>query len=414
MKFYKRAVALVTAAIIAVLPLCFAETSANEAAVSAMATQPVKDADGYYQVYTADELYWISQKFNEQETSKMLVRIMDDIVVNDGVMTASSTGAREWVPIGCDGISKSINFKGEIDGQGHYISGLYCPNASTAALVSINYGTIKNLGIINSYFNASVLSNQYSDAYAGAFAGLCKSGSVIQNCYSVDCTIETEGGQAGGICAKPSDGSTIANCFTMDNISSGQTGLSGRSKWADAIGAKPAASSLVENTYYDDSKTTSYTTATSCTNEQFYSGELTYLLNRGQTSPSNAVWRQNITCGDRDFLPVLDTEHYIVYYENGGYTNHEDDIQSSDDPESLVPNANGVYELRTADQLFAFAKLVNDYPNNKGLSAILKDDIVFNYEAIKEQNPGVRPWIPIGSQQAPYVGKFSAMLEHVM
>ena len=187
MKAYKKTIALLTAAVMGVVSLGFADRAASSAfgVDTYAATQPSKDNDGFYLVGTADELYWIVQKYNEGETALMNVKITNDIVVNSGVMTASSTGAKTWTPIGGKGVYKTpvtYNFKGVIDGQGHYISGLYCPDASTAGLVAFNYGTIKNLGIINSYFYAPI--SEYNDAYAGAFAGLNKSDGVIKDCYS--------------------------------------------------------------------------------------------------------------------------------------------------------------------------------------------------------------------------------------
>ena len=406
--------------ILAVIMTMFAAVNA------AAATEPTVDEDGYYAVYDAYQLYWAVQHNMVSGSSLVTkIKLMRDIVVNDGVMTAESTDAIPWEPIGgvedVNSYSSSANFRGIIDGQGHYISGLYCKNSCVVGLVAYNHGTIKNLGIINSYFYgpASEADSKHY-AYAGTFAGINKDGGVIENCYCYNNTIDSEY-MSGGICGKLSDNSTVKNCYVSNDVTSSQTSVSGRKKYADAIGARPEATATVSNTYYDSSKTFSWCTyssdnplcsAAAFTPDQLSSGELTYLLNE-RVSSSDSVWRQNLTCGDRDFLPVLDSTHYIVYNEGGEYVNHEEDIISSDDPLSLEPNASGVYELHNADQLYAFARLVNEYPENKGLCAALKEDIVISYERLTDQNAGARAWEPIGTVTAPYVGKFDGEMHTI-
>ena len=321
MKFYKKAAAVLTAAVIAILPLSFAEVTATESSVRVQASEPAMDSNEYYLIYTADELYWVAEKYTRGEAQKMNVKLMNDIVVNPGTMTASSTGAREWIPFGGTGRYKTedtYNFHGVIDGQGHTISGLYCTSASTAGLVAFNYGTIKNLGIINSYFSAPI-SEDWDDGYAGTIAGINKSGGVITDCYSLNCTVKSDY-MSGGIAAKPSDGCVIRNCYSSNTVTSSQTSVSGRKKWADAIGCKlKSTAATIENCYYDSAKTISYAGALAFTAAQAKSGELAYRLN-ANGSASN--WFQNIDNGlPVDAFPVLDTTHGVVLKSGTSYTN---------------------------------------------------------------------------------------------
>lgn len=130
---------------------------------------------------------------------------------------------------------KKGDFQGVFDGNGCYISGLYCARASEAGF--IGYATsgakVMNLAIINSYFGVdgnfydaskltlkdaelvasfvvrcenATLENLYTDAYVentqkdyhtGGIAGYAKSNAVIKNCVYAG-TIETSAGKKNG------------------------------------------------------------------------------------------------------------------------------------------------------------------------------------------------------------------------
>ena len=389
------------------------------AAVTADDNVPVKDDEGYYNIYNSAQLYWYAQKYNNAEfnteasldgENDLKIRLMRDIIINDGTMSAESTDVIPWEPIGGSGQTKSPYwFNGIFDGQGHYISGIYCNDANMAGLFAINKGTIKNLGIIHSYFYSPTFT--WSDAYAGTFAGQNKENGVIENCYCYNNIVRSEyvaGGIAGRLSDKSYAACAIRNCYTSNDV----LGAKASKARTDAIacrynGLDTSTTAVIENTYYDGSKQKSYNTEPKAfTSTQLESGELTYLLNN-KKSTSSVVWRQNVTVGERDFLPVLDSGHYIVYKEDGEYKNHEEDAQDSDDPLSLVPNSSGVYEIRNENQLYAFARLINEYyEDHKDADAILKADLVINVEELKEQNFGAKPWTPIGTTKTPYLGKF--------
>lgn len=83
-------------------------------------------------------------------------------------------GNISWTPIGSD----SKPFSGIFDGAGHIISGMYINSNSigTALFSTVTNGTIKNLGIENSYV---ISSNQYTASIAGNLEN-----SNILNCYN--------------------------------------------------------------------------------------------------------------------------------------------------------------------------------------------------------------------------------------
>ena len=65
--------------------------------------------------------------------------------------------------------------------------------------------------------------------------------------------------------------------------------------------------------YYKGDCGLNSTVATAVTTNGLASGQVTYLLNRNQSSD---VWRQNIDIGEKDSEPTLDSSHHIVFYYN--------------------------------------------------------------------------------------------------
>ena len=103
------------------------------------------------------------------------------------------------------------------------------------------------------------------------FKGSRPDTSTISNCYNTGAI--TGGVLVGGVCGSNLSG-TITNCYWLDTSAS--TGVAG-----------------------DSSEVTKKTA------QQFASGEVTYLLNGGNTQ--SPVWRQNVDQGTTDALPVLDS-----------------------------------------------------------------------------------------------------------
>lgn len=149
------------------------------------------------------------------------------------------TGNNPWTPIG----SSTKAFSGTFDGAGHIITGMYIDvDATQVGLFStINGGTIKNLGIENSY----VKSTQQN---TGSIAGYATNNSNILNCYN-KATIsgkKTSGGIVGVLV-----NSTIKNCYNTGNISSDNKQFA-----AGIVGYISNPNSVVENCYNTGTITT--------------------------------------------------------------------------------------------------------------------------------------------------------------
>ena len=112
------------------------------------------DADGYYDISNADELYAFAAIVNGGNTS-INGELTADIVVNENVFNEDGTPKyngdfREWTPIG----DSSYGYSGIFDGQNHSVSGLYILGLSIDYVGLFGYvdnATVKNTGVIDSF-----------------------------------------------------------------------------------------------------------------------------------------------------------------------------------------------------------------------------------------------------------------------
>ncbi len=182
--------------------------------------------NGYYAIRNAKELYGFADVvFNtySSETINLKAVLLQDVVVN-----ANGGSTYDWIPL--YGRSNSRDFRGTIDGNGHYISGLYCTQVVAPSLggdricgliAQLNTGTVKNLVIKDSTFAPSQSLDRYGGM--GAITGYpwdC----TIENCRVENVTFKAkdELGQIGGIAGYGGgNNSTIKNCVSIVTISGG-------------------------------------------------------------------------------------------------------------------------------------------------------------------------------------------------
>ena len=212
------------------------------------AYEPAPLENGYYQISTANQLYWLAEAVNSGNT-KINAVLTEDIVVNNNLLDSltfdkyenvnNGSQFKQWTPIG----NASNSYTGEFDGQNHTISGLYCniSPGSTGftgnALFGYNAGTIKNIGVIDSYFGRNILVgaicgfneesgkiiNTYSTSTVRGYAnvgGICGSNykGTIENSYNAGIVKSYSDGLAGGICGNNGEG-TITNCYNTGSVS---------------------------------------------------------------------------------------------------------------------------------------------------------------------------------------------------
>ena len=261
-----------------------------------------------YQIGTAAELYWFAALVNgqlegETQNASANAELTADITVNTGVLKSDGTLAgnysnfETWIPIG-------YPYAGTFDGKGHTISGLYFNDRSPSyiGLFGSNSGTIKNVGVVDSYFcGKERVGGVCGNNDGGTITGCYNTGTISGNQYvggvcgcntinistnssgTITCSYNTgavscNDNSVGGVCGQNSSG-TITNCYYLSGTATG------------GIDSNDMAGSA-------EAKTTT----------QFASGEVCYLLNgkRSEGTEANPLaWYQNISPDSRDTYPVL-------------------------------------------------------------------------------------------------------------
>lgn len=169
-----------------------------------------------FKITNAGNLYWFADYINSDlgMESGAGAMLMNDITDNEGVMDGTNNNVRKWTPIGASGGNGHFSFfYGTFEGNNHIISGLYCDTQSDSPLpyaglfgyVSGN-GTISNVCVVNSYFNANLASG----AVVGALSG------TVSNCLSADNKF-TANINAGGIAGVIDEVSHVTGCHCMDS-----------------------------------------------------------------------------------------------------------------------------------------------------------------------------------------------------
>ena len=142
-----------------------------------------------------------------------------NVVDNQGNLIGDGSDFIQWTPIGVDNRNM---FQGNFNGNGHTVSGLYFNDPKDDCVGLIGAGkscTIKNVGVVNSYFGA------VDDI--GAILGFNYRKVTILNCFNLNTTIikhatTTDG--VGGITGYVSSYSSVNNCFSTGKVNIAITG----------------------------------------------------------------------------------------------------------------------------------------------------------------------------------------------
>ena len=205
-------------------------------------TQEPAQLDGIYQISNRAELYWFAGLVNGSlggvkqnlEANAVLtadIIINENVVAEYGSLTANAESLLVWTSIGHD----AIPFGGTFDGQGHSVCGVYINSENACqGLFGYNNGTIKNVGVTESYIegssivggvcgeNRGTISNCYNsgtvsgDYYVGGVCGWNNEGT-ISDCYN-SWTVNGNGYYVGGVCGRNYEG-TISDCSNSGNVS---------------------------------------------------------------------------------------------------------------------------------------------------------------------------------------------------
>ena len=241
-------------------------------------------------------------------------------------------------------MAQKKSFKGEFDGNGKTISGLYI-NGNTNCVGLFGHvgkdgtviGTVKNVTVTDFYVSGSY--------YVGGICGRNDVGT-LEGCTS-GCTVNGTTNSAGGICGYNKGGSVL-NCHNTGKVTGGiyvggvcgqndggtvqnsyNTGeVSGSSDFGDVCGKN---NRTVSNCYYLSATSgTDSNDLNAKTKEQFASGEVAYLLQKALDDAATVaqVWGQRI--GTDKPLVLSSDANYKVYPTKSdspckGYSNKEND-----------------------------------------------------------------------------------------
>ena len=164
-----------------------------------------------FEISTAEQLAGLAKLVNNGKNfSGKTILLTADIVLNDTFNWEnweSSAPNNTWTPIGASCINR---FGGTFDGQGHTVSGIYINSENDfQGLFGYNGGTIKNVGLTNSYIKG--------DWCVGGVCGRNHDGT-ISGCYNSGTVSGTgEYTDVGGVCGQ--NNGTISNCYNSGEVS---------------------------------------------------------------------------------------------------------------------------------------------------------------------------------------------------
>lgn len=160
-----------------------------------------------YQIKWGSQLAYLAKTVNEGESySGKYFVVTADIVMNKTDVTGNewdtwnsdSEGLKSWTAIGSyEGSDNNKPFAGNINGEGHTISGLWSCTRGSNGLFAYNTGTISNIIVADSYIEGGGYG---VGAIAGKNAGIiygCESRARVCSQWNDDNNIEA--GSAGGI-----------------------------------------------------------------------------------------------------------------------------------------------------------------------------------------------------------------------
>ena len=193
-------------------------------------------AEDPYQIGSADELAFMRDKINAGNATYVSAyyKLTDDIYLNDvadyTAWSKTKSPRNTWTPIG---ESSSNSFKGNFDGDGHYVFGMYVKlekaGVSFAGLFgyikgsSSNRASVKNVNLVQSYVYAyNTATSGETHVQLGSFAGYAEY-TDFENCTNA-ATVYGGGdkshnnGACGGIVGRASNSCTITKCANVGDI----------------------------------------------------------------------------------------------------------------------------------------------------------------------------------------------------
>ena len=124
----------------------------------------------------------------------------------EGNITGKAEGKtpKAWAAIG----TASNRFKGNFDGGGHTVSGIYIDRGSSyQGLFGYSQGTIKNVGVVGSYIKGGFA--------VGGLAG--SNNGTVSNCYNTG-SVTGSLSNIGGVLGDNLDNGIVSNCYNAGSV----------------------------------------------------------------------------------------------------------------------------------------------------------------------------------------------------
>ncbi|MBR4309024.1 MAG: heparinase II/III family protein, partial [Oscillospiraceae bacterium] len=287
----------------------------------------------------------------------------------------------EWIPIGGNTTasgSKGKIFKGTFDGQGYSISNLsVTANRYYTGFFGSVQGTVRNLGIQS----GRVIGNTHVAGLAGYVSG------TVENCYNRAAV--TGSSHTGGLIGT-SDAVTVTNCYNMGTVKASKDagGLIG---WL----SESSTGSVIRNCYNGGSLSGatagSLAVSASGSNIQFNNCHgLTGVALMNTTTGCTLTNCTRLSATNLKSLSATLGDGFVAddrIPRNSGYPILVRSVYKGEELPTLNPNAKGVYEIHTAQDLRALSYMVNVQKKTFDSEPIkLYADIDLAHEE----------WIPIG------------------
>lgn len=342
------------------------------------------NADGYYEISNAGQLYWFSEFVNQEDDSASAI-LTDNIVVNEGVMTADTKGARAWTPIG----NNSKIYIGTFEGNNKTISGLYAntTNYYTGLFGYISTGNVQNLGVINSYFKGSRyvggiagascanITNCYNTSivvgnnYVGGIVGYAYHGRT-SDCYNTG-DVTGNSYYVGGVAGTNEDYSLITKCYNTGTIKSTSYSVGG------VVGANRSS---VTNCYNAGSVTGTYDCGMIGSN---YNGTISNCYNTGVISGERAIG--GVSGGNSGGLTKILNSYYLDTTCIGGVNG--ENIEGSAEAKTAQQFKSGevAYLLQGEQEDSIWGQIIDDESNFDSTPVLGGKKVYYGYTSCADK-----------------------------
>ena len=277
-------------------------------------------ADDPYRIGNWFELLMFADIVNNGNTSACGI-LTADITMNTDVLDSDgnpNSGTFEpWTPIGGEG----YGYKGEFNGNGHTINGLYFSDANRQAVGLFgkagDNAYIHDLGINDSFF--------YGNSWVAGICGDFASGR-IENCWNA-ATVFCFTSCAGGIAASCWRGASMTGCYNIGKVRMihgddsqcggicGTVARNGKVEYSVSNCVSLEGKCNVAYNLYEDGVGIHNVSIKDAT--AFASGEVCWILNG---SKYGGHWRQQLGTDD---YPTLSGTYFVNYTSERQYYNNE-------------------------------------------------------------------------------------------